>query len=198
MENKLKLITDTFGKEKFKVDEPVSNHVESNAGGPAKLFFVAHSPREIIRIVTEARKLKVPFLVFGTGSKILISDHGFNGLVIKNRTKNITVVGVKGKVSSKGVGVEEALIEIDSGVSMSALIEFLSKQGLRSEEFLGISGTLGGNLFINSYLQSVVKHIKVLNKEVEVEEIRVNDLSLRKHIVLSAVLKLYAKRRISA
>lgn len=193
MENKLKLISDVFGREKFIIDELVANHTTLSIGGSARLFFVATSPRELVRIVTEARKLKIPFLILGSGSKIIISDNGFNGLVIKNRTKNIAVVGVKGRASIKGVGVEEALVEIDSGVSIASLIEFLEKQGLRSAEFLGIAGTLGGNLFINSNLQSKVKNIKVMNQEAEEEEINVRDLSLRKHIILSAVLNFKSK-----
>lgn len=189
MYNKLKLIVNSFGSEKFKFDEPISDHTALKAGGPAKIFFVAVTPREIIRITTEARTLKLPFLIFGTGSKMMISDHGFDGLVIKNRTKNIAVIGVKGKVSKLGIGVDEALVEIDSGVGIGSLVEFLNKQSLQSQDLSNLPGSLGGNLFINRNLQTRVKNIKVINQYSEVEEIGASELSLRKHIILSAVLK---------
>lgn len=189
MDNKLKLIVNSFGKEKFKFDEPIMDHTALKIGGPAKLFFVAVHVREITRIVTEVRKLKVPFLIFGTGSKLMVSDYGFDGLILKNRTKNIAVVGVKGKVSKKGIGVEEALIDVDSGVSMVTLSQFLDKQSLQGEDIKNLPGSLGGNLFINANLQNKVKNIKVINQYTEVEEIESSELSLRKHIILSAVLK---------
>ena len=193
MENKLKLIVNTFGKEKFKQNEPISDHTALKVGGPAKLFFVAVTQREIFRIVTETRKLKIPLLIFGTGSKMMISDNGFDGLIIKNRSKNISVVGVRGKVSKIGVGVDEALVEIDSGASISFLIDFLNGQNLQVEDIQGLPGTLGGNLFINSNLQNKVKTIKVINQYSEIEEINAKELSLRKHIILSAVLKFKAR-----
>ena len=195
MDNKLKLITDAFGKEKFKFNEPVANHTALKVGGPAGLFFVAVAPREIIRIITEARKLKLPLLIFGTGSKMMVSDHGFNGLVVKNRTKNIAVVGVKGKVSKMGVGVEEAFVEVDSGVSINSLTEFLDKQGLQSEDLSDIPGSVGGNLFINANLQNKCKNIKVITQDSEIEEIKAEELSLRKQIILSVVFKFKSKKQ---
>ena len=171
MENKLKLIVNTFGKEKFKQNEPISDHTALKVGGPAKLFFVAVTQREIFRIVTETRKLKIPLLIFGTGSKMMISDNGFDGLIIKNRSKNISVVGA----------------------SISLLIDFLNGQNLQVEDIQGLPGTLGGNLFINSNLQNKVKTIKVINQYSEIEEINAKELSLRKHIILSAVLKFKAR-----
>lgn len=193
MDNKIKLITDSFGKEKFKFNEQISDHTILKVGGLAKLFFVATTPREIIRIVTEARKLKLPFLIIGTGSKIMISDNGFDGLIIRNRTKNVAVVGVRGKVSKSGVGVDEALVEVDSGVGIGMLVEFLMKQGLFSADISNLPGSIGGNLFISRYLQSKVKNIKVINQETEIEEIEVDDLSLKKHIIVSVVFKFNAK-----
>lgn len=195
MDNKIKLITDSFGKEKFKFDEPIKDHTGLGVGGQAKLFFVAVTPREIIRIVTEAHKLKLPFLIFGTGSKMMVSDNGFDGLIIKNRTKKLAVVGVKGKVSKMGVGVDEAFVEVDSGVSINSLVTFLNQQGLQSQDLSSIPGSVGGNLFINAHLQNKCKNIKVITQESEIEEIKGEELSLRKHIILSAVFKFRSKNQ---
>jgi len=196
MDNKLKLIADTFGKEKFKFDELVADHTALKLGGPAKLFFVAVTSRELARIVSEARNLKIPFLIFGTGSKMIVSDHGFNGLVIKNRTKNMAVVGVKGKVSKQGIGVEEALVEVDSGVGVITLAQFLDQQNLSTIDLIGLTGSVGGCLFINANLQKKCKNIKVILQDGDVEEIEGSELSLGKHIILSAIFKFKAKNQI--
>lgn len=193
MDNKFKLIIDSFGRDKFKFDEPISNYTALNVGGPAKLFFIAFTSRELVKIINMCRDLRLPYFLFGTGTKMMISDQGFLGLVIKNRTKNIQTISVKGKVSRFGVGVEEALIEVDSGVSMGKFAEELTGQNLSAEGFKDIPGSIGGNLLVSTFLQKLVKSIKVLGQGSQVEEIDSGSLSLKKHIILSAVFKIKAK-----
>ena len=194
MDNKrYKLIVDYFGKDRFKFDEPLKDYTALEMGGPAKLFFIAFTSNELTKIITMCRQLKAPFFLFGTGSKILISDSGFPGLVIKNRTKNIEIVSIKGKVSKFGIGVEEALVEVESGVSISKFVEFLNSQGLASADFFLLSGSIGGNLFLSKILQKVTKSIKVLNLRSQIEEIPAFGLSLKKHVILSALFKLRSK-----
>ncbi len=194
MDSKYKLIIDSFGEDRFKFNESLKEHTALNIGGPAKLFFIAFSLVEFIKIIKFARELEVPFFILGTGSKSMISDSGFNGLVVKNRTKNIQVVSIKGKVFKFGIGVEEAYIEVESGVSINKLIEFLNAQNLSTVELCGIPGSIGGSLFLNHFLQSRVKSIKVLDLRSQIEEISASQLSLNKHIVLSAVLKVKSKQ----
>lgn len=193
MEGKYKLIVDSFGQDRFKFDEPIKEYVASNVGGKVKLFFIAFTTQELVKMIKMCRDLKLDFFVFGTGSKMMISDSGFDGVVIKNRTKNINTVSVKGKVSKLGIGIEEALIEIDSGVSVNKFSEYLESQKLQDEEFKGINGSIGGNLFINLFLQSKAKSIKVLDQRSEIEKIDALELSLGKHIILSAIFRIKAK-----
>lgn len=193
MDTKIKLLVDTFGKDKFKLKEPLVDYTELKVGGPAEAFFVAVTQQELIRLVGMCQQLKLPCLVFGSGSKMMISDHGFSGLVIKNRTRNIKIISIKGKVSKGGIGVDEALVEVESGVSMNSLVEFLDSQGLRSGEFVSLPGTVGGNLFINKSLQDKTEKVVVLNKNLRVEQILVGTLNLNKQIILSVILKIKAK-----
>lgn len=193
MDNNFKLIVDSIGADRFKFDEPIANFTTLNIGGPAKLFFIAFTTAELIKIVKMCRQLKLPLFLFGTGSKIMISDQGFNGLVIKNRTKNIQTISVKGKVSRFGIGVEEALIEVDSGVSMNKFAESLESQNLSSVGFKDVPGSIGGNLFLNLSLQIKAKSIKVLTSDSEVEVIEPKSLRARLHIILSAIFKVKAK-----
>lgn len=193
MDGKFKLIVDSFGRDRFKFDEQIKDYTALGIGGPAKLFFIAFTTGELVKIINMCVNLKLPFFLFGIGSKIMISDQGFDGLVIKNRTKNIEILSIKGKATRVGIGLEEALIEVESGVSIGKFVEFLTLQGLATAEFANIPGSIGGNLFISSVLQSKVKSIKVLTLEFEVEEINVEQLRLRKHIILSAVFKIRAK-----
>src|SRR3989344_8676054 len=135
MDNQYKLIIDSFGKDRFKFNEPLKNYTASGIGGPARLFFIVFTQRELVSIVSMCRQLRLPYFLFGLGSKIMISDLGFDGLVIKNRTKNIQTVSVKGKVTKFGIGVEEAVVEVESVVSIKRWIEYLDSQGLETLGF---------------------------------------------------------------
>ena len=62
-----------------------------------------------------------------------------------------------------------------------------------SEEFKNVPGSIGGNLFVSRFLQSCTKSIKVLTQDSQINEIEVEDLSLKRHIILSAVFRIKAK-----
>lgn len=193
MDSKCKLVIDSIGREKFKFNEPLKNYTAAEVGGPAKLFFIAFTQRELIQIVKMCQELNLPFLIFGTGSKMMISDLGYKGLVIKNRTHEIQTISVKGKATRFGIGVEEALVETDSGVSISKFCEYLESQNLDSSQVESTPGSIGGNLLVNRFLQSKAKSIKVLDQTSEIDEVLADGLRINRQIILSAVFKIQAK-----
>lgn len=193
MHEKLRIITKTFGEEKFKFNENLKYQTALQKDRTAALFFVSFSQKELVKLITICSELDVPYIVIGTGSKVVFSDDDFPGLVIKNRTRDIATISVKGKVTRVGIGVEEAVLEVDSGVSIDKFIEYLDKEKLSSEEFKATSGTIGGNIFVSEILQNRAKSIKVLDLNLEVEQIQPSELSLKNHIVLSVIFKIKAK-----
>lgn len=195
MDSKFKLIINSFGKDRFKFNEPLKDYTALGVGGPAKLFFIAFTAQELVSIVSMCRELKLPYFLFGTGSKSMISDLGFKGLVIKNRTKNIQTQSIKGKVTKFGIGVEETLVEVESGVSINRFVEYLDSQSLETLGFDSLSGSIGGSLFLSRFLQNQAKSIKVLDLDSEIRQINVSSLSLKEHIIISAVFKIKAKRQ---
>jgi UDP-N-acetylmuramate dehydrogenase len=61
----------------------LKNYTAFKIGGRAKYFFVAKTKDDLVKTILVARKLKLPFFILGGGSNLLVSDRGFNGLVIK-------------------------------------------------------------------------------------------------------------------
>lgn len=196
MDEKIKLLENTLGPERVKLNEKLSHHTFSKLGGPAQAFYIATSQHELINILNLANSLVLPLFVFGSGTKLAISDKGLRGLVIKNRSGALKIGGIKGKVKKGGLGIEEALIEVDSGVSFTKLNEFLVKQHLM--RFQGISSqhaTIGGAIFIDSTLREMTKEVKVWEKGM-VFGIEVASLSRGRHIVLSCIIKVKAKEMV--
>lgn len=78
-----------------------------HVGGPAKYFVRVHNLQEVIESLEFASKRNLPVFVMSGGSNILISDKGFEGLVILNKIKGIETEKENGKIiATVGAGEE--------------------------------------------------------------------------------------------
>lgn len=135
-------------------NELLSKHTYFKIGGPAKLFFEAKNTEDFILALKTANKLKAPSVVMGSGANVLVSDKGYDGFVIKNKTDGVKLVGIKGTAGKRGTGINEALIWAASGTLMNRLARFTIDQGLEGLEFLlSVPGTVGGGIKINSHFE---------------------------------------------
>lgn len=179
-------------KIKFKEKEPLRNHTTFRIGGTAKYFFEPKNSLELKSLLKLLIRYKIPFLVLGAGSNILVGDKGFGGAVIHLRSPYFKKINYSGR-----------FLEAKSGVLLREITLFSKKQGLSGAEFLaGIPGTLGGALAMNAGSQgksigdliediTVMDHngnIKIIPKNKIKFSYRNSDLS--KYIILSARLKL--------
>lgn len=143
-----------LGPFRVRENEPLAKHTYFKIGGPAKYFFEATSADELKRALAFAQENKIPFVVLGGGANVLISDRGFNGLVIKNRASEVKLVGIKGTIGKSGRGVKNALVWAASGTPMNQLARFTIDQGLEGLEFLlSVPGTVGGGVKINAHFE---------------------------------------------
>jgi UDP-N-acetylmuramate dehydrogenase len=194
MDEKIKLLVSQLGENRVKTEVDLSQYLESGWGGPARAFFIATTSRELIRVVELCRELQLDFWVIGSGSKATVPESGFYGLVIKNRSDFLKIFGVKGKVSRAGIGIEEAFLEAESGVSLTRLSEFADQQGLAGLEILkGIPGTIGGSVLMNQVLRERIYQVKILDDSGEIISMSLEDLD-KNGIIISVVFKLKAKK----
>ncbi|WP_214415327.1 UDP-N-acetylmuramate dehydrogenase [Sphaerisporangium fuscum] len=103
-------------------------------GGAARAFVEAGTDEEIVDLVTEADRAGEPVLLLGGGSNLVISDDGFDGLVIR--------------VSSRGVDVRDdgnrAVVTARAGEDWDALVARAVAEGWSGIECLsGIPGSVG-------------------------------------------------------
>lgn len=192
MDERLKIIAKSLGTERVRFDEDLSLYIYSNPKIKARCFYVATNNQELVRILDLAFELKIPFSILGAGTKF-ISQEGLKELVIKNRTSNIKLAGIKGKVGKEGIGVKEALVFTDSGVSLGKLNNFLSAQNLQKiSGFSSQYSTVGGALFVDEVLQGLVEKITIWSGG-EVLDTKVLDLNIQTDVILSSVFKVKAE-----
>jgi UDP-N-acetylenolpyruvoylglucosamine reductase len=127
-------------------------HTYFKLGGPADYFVEVKTKQELVEAVTYGREHKLPFFVLGGGSNIIVTDKGYRGLIIKNKTSNIEVLGASGTVGQGELAVGQVIVQADSGVAMNRLISYTIGQGLAGlAVFLGLPGSVGGAIYNNSH-----------------------------------------------
>lgn len=145
-------LINSLGSDRLKKDEPLAKHTYFKLGGPADYLYEANTLDELVASVQSAITYKIPYLVIGGGSNILVSDSGFSGLVIKNKSKEIHLKGFAGGVEKGKLDLKEAIVEADSGVPANHLIRYTLDQGLSGlEDMLGLPGSVGGAVYNNSH-----------------------------------------------
>ena len=190
MDERIKILVNTLGALRVKEDVDITDQLDSRLGGVVRAFYIATTTAELTQAVHLAQDLRIEYLVIGAGSKVAIAKSGFPGLMIKNRSDNIKLFGIKGKVDKSGLGVEEASIEVDSGVSLNRLGNYAKQQKLKGVETVcDLTGTVGGNLYINPELKRISNQIKVLTKT-RTPDIKTSDQVKREDIIISVVVRL--------
>jgi UDP-N-acetylmuramate dehydrogenase len=110
-------------------------------GGPARFYAEPTTADEFAQALNYAKNNSLEITLLGQGANSLISDAGFDGLLIRPQLDEI---------SFERETAATAYVKADAGVCMDRLIEWcLAHQLSGLEEFSGIPGTVGGSVFIN-------------------------------------------------
>lgn len=174
-------------------DENLKNHTYFKIGGPAKLFAEPEDTLDLKEVIKLVNKYKINYFVIGNGTNLLVSDDGFDGLIIK--------------IGSlfNGVTIEGELVVVSAGVLLSTLSKKVANQSLAGLEFAsGIPGYLGGAVAMNAgayggEMKDIVHSVKCMNMNGDILEYSNEEMNFRYRgskvtddnlIVLEAKLKL--------
>ena len=140
----------------MKIEENVSlaDYTTLKVGGVARYFVRLTDVADVSLVVEFARDKKLPLLVLGGGSNILVSDGVIDRVVVKNELKGITFTK-----SHDG----SVLVTAAAGEAWDAFVEKTVAQELSGlENLLGVPGTVGASPVqnINCYGVSVADVIE--------------------------------------
>jgi UDP-N-acetylmuramate dehydrogenase len=114
-----------------KENVPLAPFTSFGIGGPARYLAEVTSAAELRDALLFARQKGLPYYLLGGGTNLLVSDSGFNGLIIR--------------VKFDAVRQTSNLIEAEAGADLTGLVHQAAGWGLLGVESLaGIPGLLGG------------------------------------------------------
>lgn len=121
-------------------DEPLSGHTTFRIGGSCRMWAEPSSEGELLEILRFARTGRKKAFIIGKGSNVLFRDKGFGGVLIRltgTHFKKIKFTGEK--------------VRAGAGSSLARLVNMACERGLSGiEGLVGIPGTVGGAIFMNS------------------------------------------------
>lgn len=180
-------------EEHIRFDEPMNQHTTFRVGGSAKVFITVEKEEELAGLVPYLCAIGVPFFVLGNGSNLLVSDKGYDGVIIalSDSFQKVVVMGDE--------------IVAQAGAKLGAIARKALEYSLTGFEFAaGIPGSLGGAVVMNAgaydgEMKQIMKSVHVMAMDGSIMDLsntdmefgyRTSVLKKEKFIVLSAVISL--------
>ena len=178
-------------------DELIGPYTTYRVGGAASLFMRAMSVDDLHAASRALAKVKIPVLMLGRGSNMLISNSGFRGLAI--------ALGPFAEQIARPNADQDPIVVVGAMTSLPVIARQSVAAGLRGFEWaVGVPGSIGGAVRMNagghgSDMIASLLSVRLFHIERGIEaNVSAANLGLRfrgsdlndQHIVLSATLRL--------
>ncbi len=182
-----------ISKQDILENELMSRHTTFRTGGPASLFLRPRTTEEIKGVLKLLKRAEVDFFILGNGSNLLVSDKGFDGVIIS--LANFADINIE----------DETKVVAQAGAMNSSIAMLARDNSLTGFEFAaGIPGTIGGAMIMNAgayggEMKDITSKVTVLSSDGEVIKLdnqamkfgyRTSAIKGKNFVVLSAVLDL--------
>lgn len=155
----LEILQKLVGTERVWEQEPMKNHTTFRVGGCARYLVEPADAPQLSAVVQACRERDIPYYVVGNGSNLLVSDRGYDGVII-HLFKNMSEIRTEG----------ECMV-LQAGALLVRAASTACREGLSGLEFAsGIPGTVGGALVMNAgayggEMKDVVSRVTALTPE---------------------------------
>ncbi len=175
-------------------NEPLKNHVSFRTGGSCRALISVNSIETIIKVTQFCKDKNIKYTVLGKGSNVIVSDKGFDGIVL-----------LMGNDFSEIKVSDDSTVSCQAGASLSAVCIKALENNLSGMEFAyGIPGSVGGAVFMNAgayggEIKDVIVSAEYIDNNGEVKTIDKENMNLsyrhsifsdRTGIITGAVFKL--------
>ncbi len=138
--DQIQSLRETFG-ERVQVNVSLKRYTAAHIGGSADVMITVGSAEELARVIERLWQSQIPFIVWGSGSNVLVSDAGVRQVVVLNHARKV-------------VFNQQSLhptVWAESGANLGALAHQAERHGLSGLEWAAnIPGTVGGAVYGNA------------------------------------------------
>lgn len=121
------------------VNEPLNKYTSFQIGGPADYYMEPVDKDDIRTMISYLSQRKIPTMMMGRGSNMLVSDEGIRGAVLNLES------------GLKRVWVDGDIVRTESGLGLARFVDFCIQHEFTGVEMLpGIPGTIGGAIMMNA------------------------------------------------
>lgn len=133
---------------KLETDKDLSQSVAYKIGGKAKYFYTPKGSDDLLKFLEVAEKASLPLFILGSGTNLLISDTGFEGVILWMGPLSTHTESEVKIISEDSTHV---YVEVPAYFSKAKLLDMAVKNSWGGLEFsAGIPGSLGGAVFMNA------------------------------------------------
>ncbi|MGN0988408.1 MAG: UDP-N-acetylmuramate dehydrogenase [Otoolea sp.] len=187
------------GAGRGKKEEEMKKHTTFRVGGPARYFVSPVGEEALAAVLRLCRKEGMPYYILGNGSNLLVSDQGYDGVMI---LMGDGFLKLEKKLFSDR---DDVIYTVGAGLLLSRIAKEALEDSLTGFEFAaGIPGTLGGAVVMNAgayggEMKDIIRSVRVMDPQGNLLELDASQMDfayrhscvLEKHyIVLSAELEL--------
>ena len=164
-------LQEILAEDEIRIAEPMSAHTTFHIGGPAALFVEPKTEEKIKLVLEIIQNEGANYFVLGRGSDLLVSDRGYDGVIVS--TAGLDKIVVEGEQIVAG-----------AGVFLADLSKTAAEAKLMGLEFsCGIPGSVGGAIFMNagayeSEISHVLSEALILERDGIIHWVPVKDLDL--------------------
>ena len=191
----LEKLKEILSEDEILENEMMNKHTTFELGGPAKFFIKPNTVNKIIKVLKLCKEYSIDYFILGNGSNLLVSDKGYDGLVINIHEENFSDLKVKqidninyevtvgGGILMRTLAKRLCLLSlsglediIDIPGTMAKRLCLLSLSGL--EDIIDIPGTIGGGIIMNAsagfgtkLIYDSLYKVKVITPEGQIKEL---------------------------
>ncbi|MDE6713302.1 MAG: UDP-N-acetylmuramate dehydrogenase [Lachnospiraceae bacterium] len=187
----------------------MSHYTTFRVGGNAAYFVNVKSEEILIMLIRMLREEGMGYYLLGNGSNLLVSDHGYDGVMIRlcgDFSKiDWTEQTEQSAAGSDSISDNGVICHAGASVMLTNMAQKAAEHGLAGLEFAyGIPGTVGGAIVMNAgayggEMCQIVESVQLLDENLQIvtrkgDEMafgyRTSILKKKPYIVLSVRLKL--------
>lgn len=144
-------LTNILGTNRVKANVVLAPYTSFKLGGPAEYYFEALTRNDLVKAYEASQRYGLKLTILGGGSNVMIAQKGIAGLVVRNLYKEKEILDDQNNA---------VVLRVSSGYPVTSLVYETVDAGFSGLEYhLGLPGTVGGAIYMNSKWTKPVAYV---------------------------------------